>query len=79
MSSADSRISRGLRESQSKLTTAPILRYPKYDIPFILETDVSLKGLGAVLSHKHEGLIYVIAYASRKLKSAEYKIQTIDR
>ena len=55
-----------------KLTTAPILGYPNYDIPFILETDASLKGLGAVLSQKHEGLNYVVAYASRKLSGAEY-------
>ena len=55
-----------------KLTTAPILGYPNYDIPFILETDSSLKGLGAVLSQKHEGLNYVVAYASRKLSGAEY-------
>ena len=38
-------MSRGLREPQSKLTTAPILGYPNDDIPFILETDASLKGL----------------------------------
>ena len=44
-----------------KLTTAPILGYPNYDIPFILETDASLKGLGAGLSQKHEGLNYVVA------------------
>ena len=63
-----------------KLTTAPFLGYPNYDIPFILETDAiavdaidySLKGLGAVLSQKHEVLNYVVAYASRKLIGAEY-------
>ena len=55
-----------------KLTTAPILGYPNYELPFILETDASLKGLGAVLSQKHEGVNYVVAYASRKLSGAEF-------
>ena len=55
-----------------KLTTAPILGYPIYDIPFILETDASLKGIGAVLLQKHEGLNYIDAYENRKLSGAEY-------
>ena len=31
------------------LTTASVLAYPDYLKPFLLETDVSLKGLGTVL------------------------------
>ena len=45
------------------LTTAPVLAYPDYTQPFILETHASLKGLGAVLSQKHkDGEVRVITY-----------------
>ena len=54
------------------LTTALVLAYPDYTQPFILETDASLKGLGAVLSQKgKDGEVRVIAYASRSLRPSE--------
>ena len=54
------------------LTTAPVLAYPDYTQPFILETDKSLKGLGAVLSQKgKDGEVRVIAYASWSLWPSE--------
>ena len=52
------------------LTTAPVLAYPDYTQPFILETDASLKALGVVLSQKGKDReVRVIAYASRSLSS----------
>ena len=54
------------------LTMAPVLAYPDYTQPFILETDASLKGLGAVLSQKgKDGEVRVITYASRSLRPSE--------
>ena len=55
------------------LTTAPILAYPKFgpDAEFVLETDASGIGLGAVLSQQPDGMLHPIAYASRSLDSSE--------
>ena len=54
------------------LTSAPILAYPDYSKPFILEMDASPKGLGAVLSQRSDdSTIRVIAYASRSLRPGE--------
>ena len=51
------------------LISSPILAYSNYNKPFILETDASLKGLGAVLSQEDgDGNFCIISYASHTLK-----------
>ena len=58
----------GFDQLKKALMEAPVLAYPDYSKPFILETDASLKGLGAVLSQKgDDNEIRVIAYTSRSL------------
>lgn len=56
---------------KAKLTTAPVLGYANYSLPFIVETDASHDGLGAVLSQIQEGKPRVISYASRRLRPSE--------
>ena len=51
--------------------SAPILAYPDYQLLFILHTDSSSEGLGAVLYQKQEGKLRVIAYASRSVSKTE--------
>ena len=53
------------------LTTAPILAYPRDSGKFILDTDASNTGIGAVLSQEQDGEERVIAYSSRSLSKAE--------
>ena len=62
----------GFNALKHALTTALVLAYPDYSQPFFLETDASLKGLGAVLSQKgKDEEVRIIAYASRSLRPSE--------
>ena len=57
---------------KTALISAPILGYANFQKPFILHTDSSLDGLGAVLYQKDDsGNPRVIAYASRGLTKPE--------
>ena len=53
---------------------APILAFPNFGKPFLLEMDASGKGLGAVLSQKQsDGRYHPIAYASRIMTEMEQR------
>lgn len=49
----------------------PVLAFPDFSQPFVLHTDASNKGLGAVLYQKQDGKLRVIAYGSRTLSASE--------
>ena len=56
---------------------APILAFPDFDKPFLLETDASGRGLGAVWSQKQAyGQYHPIAYASRVMNETEQRYQS---
>ncbi len=58
---------------KTSFTTAPILKYPDPELPFVLEVDASDCGIGAVLSQRHgsPGKLHPCAFFSRKLTAAE--------
>ena len=64
---------------KSKLISAPILAYPRYDHDFKLFTDASSVCIGAVLSQVHENLERVISYGSRMLNDAEVGYSTTEK
>ena len=56
---------------RTALLTYPCLRAADFSRPFILQTDASGTGLGAVLTQEHDGVEHPLAYISRQLNAAE--------
>ena len=51
---------------------APVLAFAEFDKPFLLETDTSKLGLGAVLAQKQtNGHYHPVAYASQSVTTHE--------
>ena len=61
---------------KAALASPPILAMPTYDGLFVLDTDVSLYSIGAVLAQVQDGMERVIAYASRRMHPAEVNYST---
>ena len=55
------------------LTEAPVLAFADYDKEFLVQTDASTSGLGAILYQEQDGHKRVIAYASRSVTHPESK------
>lgn len=61
------------------LTSAPVLAFPKRTGEFIIDTDASANGIGAVLSQVQDGEERVIAYSSKTLNDSQRKYCTTYR
>ena len=57
----------------------PVLKLPDVSKEFILQTDASCEGLGAVLLQEENGVKHPIAFASKKLLPRECNYSTIER
>jgi transposase InsO family protein len=62
-----------------KLISRPVLQYPDFSKEFILTTDASNDGAGAVLSQEQIGKDAPIAYASRRFNNAERNYSVVER
>ena len=61
-----------VRILKDKIQSAPMLVFPDFDKPFLLETDSSKEGLGAVLSQKQDdGHYHSVTFESCSLTLAE--------
>ena len=67
------------QELKQHLMNYPILRLPDWTAEFILQTDASNSGAGAVLLQEVDGVKHPIAYASRKFLPRETRYSTIER
>nr|GEY51976.1 reverse transcriptase domain-containing protein [Tanacetum cinerariifolium] len=64
---------------KKKLTEAPILIAPNWDLPFELMCDASDFAIGVVLGQRHEKHFQPIHYASKTLTDAESKYTTTEK
>ena len=65
---------------KEKLCSAPVLKSPNFKLPFVLQTDASNRGVGAVLTqYSEEGEEHPIAFWSRKFLPREERYSTIEK
>ncbi len=64
---------------KTALTSEPILRAPDFSCPFLVQTDASNTGLGAVLSQVQYGEEHPVVYISRKLSPAEQRYAVVEK
>ncbi|XP_042866107.1 uncharacterized protein LOC122249376 [Penaeus japonicus] len=64
---------------KSMLTSRPVLRLPDPSRPYVLRTDASDIGIGAVLLQEWEGELFPISYASKKLSNCEKRYSTMEK
>ena len=61
-----------VRTLKEKILTSPLLVFPDFTKPFLLEMDASKEGLGALLSQKQDnGRFHPVTFDSRSLTPAE--------
>ncbi|KAL0283119.1 UNVERIFIED_CONTAM: Retrovirus-related Pol polyprotein from transposon opus [Sesamum radiatum] len=64
---------------EEKLTTAPIVSAPAWDLPFEIMCDASNDTLGAVLGQRVEKRFHTIYYASRTMNDAQRNYATTEK
>ena len=70
---------KAFRTLKARLASAPILHLPDHSRSYILRTDASDVGIGAVLMQEDGDILFPICYASRKLLQRERAYAVIER
>ncbi|KAL8616281.1 hypothetical protein ACOMHN_056224 [Nucella lapillus] len=70
---------KALENIQAVMSAEPVLLLPHLDEQFVLRTDASSVGLGAVLLQQSDGVLHPVVFASRKLLEREKNYSTIER
>ena len=72
--SLNKEVKKAFKVLKKAIMTAPVLTYPDPNKEYLLETDASKLGLGAVLSQKQlDGRYHPVAFGSGALRGAEHK------
>ena len=75
----DEDMEKAFQTLKNKLASKPVIVLPDPDKQFVLRTDASDYGLGAVLLQEHGDTLRPVAYASKKLLKAERNYATIEK
>ena len=61
------------------MVTAPVLKMPDFERPFVVTTDASLVSVGAILEQDFGQGLQPVAFESRKLNPAETRYSAYER
>lgn len=64
---------------KERLSEVPILAYPHFKIPFVLQVDMAKEGLGAALTQRSDGKEAVIPYVSHLISKGKQVYSTRKR
>ena len=70
---------RAFERLKDLMSQAPILKLPNLNEKFIVRTDASGTGVGAVMLQEYDGKLFPIRYLSRKLKPRETRYPVVEQ
>ncbi len=75
----DKHVRRAFKRLKEALVNAPVLAYPRHEVPYVLQVDASNYGMGGVLTQFYNGEEHPIAYFSRKFTTSEKDYAIMER